>query len=65
MATAQGFGSALTSGKALKSEPLRALFGLGEGEHAVCCISVGTVQSRKPARQRPLPADYVRYLPAA
>ena len=65
MATAQGFGSALTSGKALKSEPLRALFALGAGEHAVCCLSVGTVQSRKPARQRPTPADYVRYLSPA
>ena len=65
MATAQGFGSALTSGKALKSEPLRALFALGAGEHAVCCLSVGTAQSRKLARQRPAPADYVRYLPAA
>lgn len=63
MATAQGFGSALTSGKALKSEPLRTLFALGASEHAVCCISIGTVQSRKPARQRPLPSDYVRYLP--
>lgn len=62
MATAQGFGSALTSGKAMTSEPLRELFALGEGEHAVCCISVGTVHSRKPARQRPLPADYVHYL---
>ena len=65
MATAQGFGSALTSGKALTSEPLRTLFALGAGEHAVCCISMGTVQSRKPARPRPTPADYVSYLPAA
>ena len=65
MATAQGFGSALTSGKALSSAPLRALFALGAGEHAVCCISVGTVQSRKPTRRRPKPVEYVRYLPAA
>lgn len=65
MATAQGFGSALTSGKAMTSEPLRTLFALGAGEHAVCCISVGTVQSRKPARQRPTPADYVSYLHAS
>ena len=64
MATAQGFGSALTSGKALKSEPLRALFALAEGDHAVCCLSVGTVQSRKPIRQRPTAADYVHYLSA-
>ncbi|RYF36307.1 MAG: nitroreductase, partial [Comamonadaceae bacterium] len=32
MATAQGFGSALTSGKALQSPPLRALFGLAAHE---------------------------------
>lgn len=64
MATALGFGSALTSGKALTSEPLRTLFALGEDEHAVCCVSVGTAQGRKPARLRPTPADYVRFLPA-
>jgi len=58
MATALGFGSALTSGKALKSAALRSLFGLREGEHALCFISVGTVLSRKPARLRPAPQDY-------
>jgi len=58
MATALGFGSALTSGKALKSSTLRALFGLREGEHALCFVSVGTVQSRKHPRLRPSPQDY-------
>lgn len=62
MATALGFGSALTSGKALKSAGLRALFGLQAGEHALCFVSVGTVQSRKKARLRPTPADYVTTL---
>lgn len=62
MATAQGFGSALTSGKALKSAPLRALFGLGPLEKAVCFVSLGTVQTRKPARTRPSPADFVQTL---
>lgn len=62
MATALGFGSALTSGKALKSAPLRRLFGLQDHEHAPCFISVGTVQSRKPARPRPQPADIWRTL---
>lgn len=67
MATALGFGSALTSGKALKSASLRALFGLHEGEHALCFVSVGTVRSRKPARARPAVADYLSTLgePAA
>ncbi len=59
MATALGFGSALTSGKALQSRALRALFALADGERAQCFVSVGTVQSRKPARLRPLPAQYV------
>lgn len=53
MATALGFGSALTSGKALKSEALRALFALREGEQAICFLSVGTVQSRRKPRARP------------
>ena len=58
MATALGYGSALTSGKALKYTGLRALFGLTEGEHAVCFVSLGTVQARKKARLRPALADY-------
>lgn len=64
MATALGYGSALTSGKALKAAGFRALFGLAEGEHALCFISVGTVQSRKSRRQRPVAADYVSTLDA-
>ncbi len=62
MATALGFGSALTSGKALKSTGLRRLFGLQEGEHALCFVSLGTVLSRKSARARPGPTDYLRTL---
>ena len=58
MATALGYGSALTSGKALKSNGLRTLFGLRAGEQALCFVSLGTVQSRKPARVRPAVADY-------
>jgi nitroreductase len=53
MATALGFGSALTSGKALKSEALRVLFALREGEQAICFLSIGTVQSRRKPRARP------------
>ncbi len=62
MATALGFGSALTSGKALKSDGLRALFGLQDGEHALCFVSLGSVLSRKSARTRPVPADYLTSL---
>ena len=59
MATALGFGSALTSGKALQSQALRALFGLAEAERALCFVSVGTVLSRKALRERPAAQDYV------
>ena len=64
MATALGYGSALTSGKALKSAGLRSLFGLARGEHALCFVSIGTVQSRKTARLRPVPADFLSTLSA-
>lgn len=63
MATAQGFGSALTSGKALHATGLRTLFGLGQDEQAICFVSVGTATKRKPGRQRPDPAQFVSTLP--
>lgn len=62
MATAQGFGSALTSGKALKSDGLRCLFALAEHDHAVCFVSVGTASTRKPGRVRPSPTDFASHL---
>ncbi len=63
LATALGYGSALTSGKAVKSTALRTLFGLVDGDHALCFISMGSVQSRKKSsRQRPVPDDYVSTL---
>ena len=62
MATALGFGSALTSGKALRSEALRKLFSLGPDEQALCFVSIGTPTSRKAARERPAPEAYVSEL---
>ncbi|GAB1385568.1 nitroreductase family protein [Melaminivora sp.] len=62
MATALGYGSALTSGKALTSQALRRLFALGAAESALCFVSIGTVLADKPARLRPQPGDYVRSL---
>ena len=59
VATAQGYGSSLTSGKALVSAPLRELFGLRPNEHALCFINIGTPTTRKPSRVRPQPKDYV------
>ncbi len=65
MATALGFGSALTSGQAMDSRALRQLFGLGTGERALCFVSVGTVLADRPARLRPGPAQYVTSLAPA
>ena len=62
MATAQGYGSALTSGKALKASSLRALFRLTPGEQALCFVSIGTVVSRKGTRVRPTVSSYVSTL---
>jgi nitroreductase len=64
MATALGFGSALTTGKALQSAPLRALFRLGEHERALTFISIGTASQRKPGRLRPEPGQYLSTLEA-
>ncbi|VTU36171.1 Putative NAD(P)H nitroreductase YdjA [Variovorax sp. PBS-H4] len=53
MSTALGFGSALTTGKAITSPGLRALFSLAEGEEALCFISIGTVLEQREGRARP------------
>lgn len=63
MATALGYGSALTSGKALASRPLRDLFGLNAREQALCFVNIGTsTGGKRNSRQRPLPARYVSEL---
>jgi nitroreductase len=62
MATALGFGSALTSGKALQSQGLRRLFSLRDEEQALCFLSIGTAASRRPRRARPALAHYVSEL---
>jgi nitroreductase len=58
LATAMGFGSALTSGKALRSPQLATLFSLKDGEVAVCFLSIGTVSKNKSARIRPEVNDF-------
>lgn len=62
MATALGFGSALTSGKALQSPALRTLFRLAPHEQALTFISIGTPTQRKPGRPRPATARYLSTL---
>ncbi|MBC5783093.1 nitroreductase [Ramlibacter sp. USB13] len=64
MATALGFGSALTSGKAMDSGPLRALFSLRAQERALCFVSIGTIAGPKRGRTRPAVDAYVRVLEA-
>jgi nitroreductase len=64
MATALGFGSALTSGKALHSPGLRTLFALPDDEQAICFVSFGTPSLRKRDRDRPSPKQYVSVLPS-
>ncbi len=62
MATAQSYGSALTSGKALQSAPLRTLFCLGAEEEALCFVNIGTIASARPLRKRPQQDSYVTTL---
>ena len=56
MARAMGYGSGLSSGKALESVALRRAFGLSEHERAACFVSFGTVSTARPVRSnRPTP----------
>ena len=64
MAHAHGFGSALTSGQALSSAPLRALFGLHQDEQALCFVNIGSVLKPKAMRARPEVGQYVTTLTA-
>jgi len=61
-AHAAGFGTGVTSGQALASARLRALFNLQEREQAVCCINIGSVAKSKPSPVRPQVLDYVSEL---
>jgi nitroreductase len=61
-ARARGFGSGLSSGRALHSPQLREAFGIAEGEHAVCFISLGTPLRSKAGRQRPAVDAFVRWI---
>jgi nitroreductase len=56
------YGSSLTSGQAMSSHHMRALFRLQAGEEAVCFINIGTVSKRKPPRLHPEAAQFVSTL---
>jgi nitroreductase len=62
MATAMGFGSALTTGKALVSPLMAQLFELQAGEIALCFISIGTAKTNKTRTGRPVPVSFVSTL---
>lgn len=57
-AHSMGFGSGLTSGQAMTSPRMRALFALVEGEEPVCFVNVGAVAKAKPPRMRPTASAY-------
>ncbi len=61
-AHAMSFGAGLSSGRALYSPHMRALFGLSAGEQPLCFLSVGTVTKGKAPRPRPATADYTSTL---
>ncbi len=61
-AHAMGFGAGLSSGRALYSQQMRLLFGLSAHEQPLCFLTAGTVTKRKPARPRPVMADYTSSL---
>jgi nitroreductase len=61
-AHAMGFGAGLSSGRALYSQQMRLLFGLGAHEQPLCFMTVGTVQRGKSARPRPAMGDYTSTL---
>jgi nitroreductase len=62
-AHAMGYGAGLTSGQAMSSARMNELCGLGDGEHAVCCINIGTVSRQKASKRvRPLPSEFVSEL---
>jgi nitroreductase len=61
-AHAMGFGSSLTSGQAIASPRLRALFALAPAEAPVCFVNVGTASQSRPMRARPEPQRFVSRL---
>ena len=62
MATALNLGSALTSGKALQSQALRALFALSDEEQALCFINIGHIGEPRKPRARPEVTRYFSVL---
>ena len=60
LANAMGYGTGLTSGKALKAQSFQSGLQLKRSEHAICFLNVGTVSSRKPFKPRPEVQQFVQ-----
>jgi nitroreductase len=60
LANTMGYGTGLTSGKALKAKSFRQGMALQDSEHALCFLNVGTVSSRKPFKPRPDMSQFVQ-----
>lgn len=58
MANALGFGSGLSSGKALYSQKMRELFLLKDKEEPLCFITIGAISVHKPNKKRPDVSTY-------
>ena len=58
MANALGFGSGLSSGKALYSQKMKELFLLKDKEQPLCFITIGTISTHKPNKDRPDASSY-------
>ncbi len=61
-ATAAGFGSGLTSGKAMTSPRMALVCGLGKEEQLVCCVNIGAVTKTKVPGIRPDVSAFVSEL---
>ena len=60
LANAMGYGTGLTSGKALKAQSFRSGLQLKRSERAIGFFNVGTVSSRKPFKPRPGVQQFVQ-----
>jgi nitroreductase len=58
MASALGFGSGLSSGKALYNQKMKELFLLKGKEEPLCFITIGTISAHNPNKQRPDASSY-------
>lgn len=59
-----GYQSALTSGRAIDTKPVRALLRLASHERAVCFINLGTETAARKPRHRPTPLAFFSALEA-